>query len=69
MCQSRIGQYGVHSLVLNLRPPRVIVADKLRSYTAAKKLVLPEVIRRQRRYLNNRVENSHQPVYVRERQM
>jgi putative transposase len=49
--------------------PCVIVTDKLRSYAAAKKLILPDVIHRQSRYLNNRAENSHQPTRVRERQM
>jgi len=52
-----------------LRVPGVIVTDKLRSYAAAKKLILPDVIHRQSRYLNNRAENSHQPTRVRERQM
>ena len=51
------------------RLPRVIVTDKLRSYGAAKKVVLSRVIHRQSRYLNNRVENSHQPTQQRERRM
>ena len=51
------------------RAPRVIVTDKLRSYAAAKRRILPEVEHRQSRYLNNRAENSHQPTRVRERQM
>ncbi|HEY5401287.1 MAG TPA: IS6 family transposase [Pyrinomonadaceae bacterium] len=41
--------------------PRVIVTDKLRSYSAAKAEVLP--------YGNNRAENSHQPTPLRERLM
>jgi putative transposase len=49
--------------------PRVIITDKLRSYAAAKKLILPNVEHRQSRYLNNRAENSHQPTRVREKQM
>ena len=49
--------------------PRVIVTDKLRSYGAAKRIVLPHVIHRQSRYLNNRAENSHQPTRLRERRM
>lgn len=49
--------------------PRVIVTDKLRSYGAAKRLVLPNVTHRQSRYLNNRAENSHQPTRQRERRM
>jgi putative transposase len=49
--------------------PRVIVTDKLRSYGAAKRQVLPDVEHRQSRYLNNRAENSHRPTRRRERQM
>lgn len=49
--------------------PRTIVTDKLRSYGAAKRDVMPDVEHRQSRYLNNRVENSHQPTRRRERQM
>jgi hypothetical protein len=41
--------------------PRVIVTDKLKSYGAAKREILPGVEHRQHRYLNNRAENSHQP--------
>jgi len=48
---------------------RVIVTDKLRSYAAAKREVLPGVEHRQSRYLNNRAEVSHQPTRRRERQM
>ena len=51
------------------RKPRVIITDKLRSYGAARKVVLPCVIHRQSRYLNNRAENSHQPTRQRERRM
>jgi putative transposase len=51
------------------RRPRVIITDKLRSYGAAKKLVLPRVAHRQSRYLNNRAENSHQPTRQRECRM
>ena len=41
--------------------PRVITTDKLKSYGAAKREILPGVEPRQHRYLNNRAENSHQP--------
>jgi putative transposase len=51
------------------RRPRVIVMDKLRSYAAAKRIVMPGVAHRQHRYLNNRAENSHQPTRERERRM
>src|SRR5262245_51453704 len=49
--------------------PRVIVTDKLKSYAAAKRELLPGVDHRQHRYLNNRAENSHQPTRQRERRM
>ena len=49
--------------------PRVIVTDKLKSYGAAKREILPGVEHRQPRYLNNRAENSHQPTRQRERRM
>jgi putative transposase len=48
--------------------PRVIVTDKLKSYAAAKRDVLPGVKHRQSRYLNNRAEVSHQPTRWREGQ-
>lgn len=51
------------------RRPRVIITDKLRSYAAAKRVVMPGVAHRQHRYLNNRAENSHQPTRERERRM
>ena len=51
------------------RHPRVIITDKLRSYGAAKRILLPHVEHRQSRYLNNRAENSHQPTRQRERRM
>jgi putative transposase len=41
--------------------PRVIITDKLKSYGAAKREILPSVEHRQHRYLNNRAENSHHP--------
>src|ERR1700712_3737333 len=49
--------------------PRVIITDKLRSYGAAKKELLPRVEHRQHKRLNNRAENSHQPTRVREKIM
>src|SRR5689334_2389648 len=51
------------------RPPRVMVTDKLASYGAAKKEIMPGVEHRQHKGLNNRAENSHQPTRRRERQM
>jgi putative transposase len=49
--------------------PRVIITDKLKSYGAAKRELLPGVEHRQHRYLDNRAENSHQPTRRRERRM
>src|SRR5918999_2145908 len=46
--------------------PRVLITDKLKSYGAAKREILPGVAHRQHRYLNNRAENSHQPTRQRE---
>jgi len=51
------------------RPPRVMITDKLRSYDAAKREIMPGVEHRQHKGLNNRAENSHHPTRRRERQM
>jgi putative transposase len=47
--------------------PRVRITDKLASYGAAKREIMPGVEHRQHRGLNNRAENSHQPTRRRER--
>jgi len=49
--------------------PRVVVTDKLRSYGAAHRKVMPSVEHRAHKGLNNRAENSHQPTRQRERAM
>ncbi|MDR6775469.1 putative transposase [Azospirillum sp. BE72] len=46
-----------------------MVTDKLKSYAAAKRTIMPGVEHRQHKGLNNRAENSHQPTRRRERQM
>jgi len=51
------------------RPPRVMVTDKLASYGAAKRAVMPSVEHRKHKGLNNSAENSHQPTRRREQQM
>ena len=51
------------------RAPRRLVTDKLRSYSAAHRTVMPSVIHSTRQYENNRAEVSHQPTRQRERQM
>ena len=46
-----------------------MITDKLASYGAAKREIMPGVEHRQHRGLNNRAENSHQPTRRRERIM
>ena len=46
-----------------------MITDKLASYFAAKREVMPSVEHRQHKGPNNRAENSHQPTRRRERQM
>ena len=50
-------------------PPRLLVTDKLRSYPAAKRQIMPGVEHRSHKGLNNRAENSHQSTRRRERVM
>jgi putative transposase len=47
----------------------VLVTDKLKSYAAAKREIMPGVEHWQHKRLNNRAENSHQPTRRRERIM
>ena len=49
--------------------PRIIITDKLKSYSAAKAEVMPSVEHLQQKYQNNRAENSHQPTRLREKVM
>jgi putative transposase len=51
------------------REPRRLITDKLRSYSAAHRTVMPSVVHSTRQYENNRAEVSHQPTRHRERQM
>jgi putative transposase len=51
------------------RAPRVMITDKLASYPAAKKDLMPGFEHRRHKGLNNPAENSHQPTRRRERQM
>ena len=51
------------------REPRRLITDKLRSYSAAHRTVMPSVIHITSQYQNNRAEVSHQPTRQRERQM
>ena len=72
--QSRRDQRAAKRLLRKLlkrrcRAPRVMITDKLPSYGAAKKELMPGIEHRQHKGLNNRAENSHQPTRRRERQM
>ena len=49
--------------------PRVLVTDKLSSYTVAHQEMMPGVNHRRGGRINNRAENSHQPTRERERRM
>ena len=49
--------------------PRVIITDKLKSYAAAKRKILPNTEHRQHKGLNNRCEVSHQPTRQQEKQI
>jgi len=74
LVQSRRDKDAVRRLLRKLlkkqcRPPRVMITDKLRSYGAAKRKIMPSIEHRQHKGLNNRAENSHQPTRRRERQM
>ncbi|MCF3643347.1 IS6 family transposase [Rhizobium sp. TRM95111] len=49
--------------------PKRMITDKLRSYGAARRQVMPYVEHRSHKGLNNRAENSHVPLRKRERMM
>ena len=49
--------------------PRRLITDKLRSYPAACRTVMPSVVHCTDQYANNRAGVSHQPTRQRERQM
>ena len=49
--------------------PWLLVTDKLRSYGAAHRNIMPSVDHNTERYANNLAEVSHQPTRQRERQM
>ncbi len=74
LLQSRRNKAAVLRLMRKLlkgqgTAPRVMVTDKLRSYSAAKADLMPGVEHRSHKGLNNRVENSHLAIRRRERRM
>jgi putative transposase len=50
-------------------PPRRMITDKLSSYAAARRQIMPAVDHRSHKGLNNRAENSHLPLQRREQAM
>jgi len=74
LVQSRRNAKAAKRLIRKLlkgqgRSPRAMITDKLRSYGAAKRQIMPGVEHRSHKGLNNRAENSRQPVRRRERIM
>jgi putative transposase len=74
LVQSRWGKQATKRLLRKpmkrqMRPPRIMISDKLASYGVVKKEVMPSVEHRQHKGLNDRAENSHQPTRRRERQV
>ena len=74
LVQSRRDRHAAGRLMRKLlkkhgRSPRVLIADKLKSYAAANRDLGLNVEHRQHKGLNNRAENSHQPTRVREKVM
>jgi putative transposase len=50
-------------------PPRRMITDKLGSYAAAQRQIMPDVEHRSHKGVNNQAENSHLPFRQRERVM
>jgi putative transposase len=74
LVQSRRDRHAARRLMRKLlkkhgRAPRVLITDKLKSYAAANRYLGINVEHRQHKGLNNRAENSHQPMRVREKVM
>ena len=74
LLQSRRDQRAAERFLRGLvrgqgKQPFRIITDKLKSYGAAKRTILPGVTHDMQQYANNRAELSHQPTRMRERQM
>ena len=69
-CDRRAAARFFHALLKGQgREPRQLITDKLRSYAAAHRTVMPSVVHRTDQYANYRAEVSHEPTRQRERQM
>ena len=74
LVQSRRDKHAVTKFLRKLLKgltsvPRVMITDKLVSYGAAQRDVIPSGEHRRHKGLNNRAENSHQSTRERERRM
>jgi putative transposase len=74
LVQSRRDQRAAERFLRRLvrgqvKAPFRMITDKLKSYGAARRTVLPGVTHDTGQYANNRAELSHQPTRLRERQM
>ena len=74
LLQSRRDQRAAERFLRRLlrgqgKQPFRIITDKLKSYSAASRTILPGVTHDTQQYANNRAEISHQPTRMRERQM
>src|SRR5215470_5934937 len=74
LVQSRRDQRAAERFLRRLlrgqgKQPFRIITDKLKSYAAASRTILPGVTHDTQQYANNRAEISHQPARMRERQM
>ncbi len=74
LLQSRRDQHAAERFFRKLlkdqeRVPWQLITDRLRSYRAAHRTIMPSVIHNTELYANNRAEVSHQPSRQRERQM
>jgi putative transposase len=66
----RVAMWCPNNVLTGLRyVPRVLVTDKLDSYPVAHRRLIPGVEHRRSKYLNSRVDNSHQPTRQQQRAM
>ncbi|MBB4189257.1 putative transposase [Sinorhizobium terangae] len=69
-CNAKAGKRLIHKLLKSRgQVPRVMITDKLPSYDAARREIMPGVEYDSHKRLNNQAENSHQPFRRRERLM
>ena len=70
LVQSRRGRALLSEIAESEGPaPHWLITDKLQSYGAAHRVVMPSVVHRTDQYANNRAEVSRQPTRQRERQL